>query len=181
MMRRWRFRAERPKSVPKRTFIFCVHVSHLRRSFVCSIRSNCPCYQNEEKMRPFRSFVTPLGFIVALSFCASWYARAETSQARNAGSSVGAIAPIFSQLVYFRVPANFVSSFEEGRGDRYIHEWVLSGESVSNWTQMLTLTGAQNFSLRHPEATPKAFARAIASGFQRACPTSFSTKGIYEC
>ncbi|TAM00609.1 MAG: hypothetical protein EPN70_21790 [Paraburkholderia sp.] len=131
-------------------------------------------------MRLLRSFVTPLGFIVAISFCANWFARADTSPEHNAGGSVGAVAPIFRQLVYFRVPVSFVSVFEETHGDRYIHEWVLSGESVSNWTQMITLTGAQNVSQRHPEATPKAFAGAIASRFQRTCPTSFSAKGIYE-
>jgi hypothetical protein len=131
-------------------------------------------------MRPLLSFATSLGLIVALSFAANRCARAETAQVLIAENSVMAIAPIFSQLVYFRVPANFVSVFEERHDVRYIHEWVLLGESVSNWTQIITLTGAQNFRLRHPEATPKAFARAIATGFHRRCPTSFSAKGIYE-
>jgi hypothetical protein len=45
---------------------------------------------------------------------------------------------------------------------------------------MLTLSGARDVSVKYPDATPKKFASGIASGFQRACPSSFAAKGIYE-
>lgn len=118
--------------------------------------------------------------LVALSFSMGGFAQAGNSLSHGGGRSVGVIAPIFSQLVYFHAPDNFVSVFENTHGDRYIHEWVLPGESVSSWTQMLTVTGAQDASAKHPGATPEAFASGIASGFQRACPSSFTAKGIYE-
>jgi hypothetical protein len=127
-----------------------------------------------------RSAIALASSLVALSLSMGVFAQPENSPKEGGGGSVGVIAPIFSQLVYFHEPANFVSVFENTHGDRYIHEWVLPGESVSNWTQMLTVTGAQDFSAKHPDATPKVFATSIASGFQRACPSSFAVKGLYE-
>jgi hypothetical protein len=131
-------------------------------------------------MRLSRSAVALASSLVALSLSMGVFAQAENSATDGGGRSVSRIAPIFSQLVYFHTPANFVSVFENTHGVRYIHEWVLPGESVSNWTQMLTVTGAQDVSAKHPEATPKVFASSIAGGFQRACPSSFAAKGIYE-
>jgi len=127
-----------------------------------------------------RSAIALASSLVALSLSMGVFAQPENSPKEGGGGSVGVIAPIFSQLVYFHEPANFVSVFENTHGDRYIHEWVLPGESVSNWTQMLTVTGAQDFSAKHPDATPKVFATSIASGFQRACPSSFAVKELYE-
>lgn len=137
-------------------------------------------YYKEENMRISRSVVALASSLVALSLSIGVFAQAEHASPHGGGRSVGVITPIFSQLVYFHAPDNFVAVFENTHGDRYIHEWVLPGESVSNWTQMLTLTGAQDVSAEHPDATPKAFASGIANGFQRACPSSFAAKGIYE-
>lgn len=127
-----------------------------------------------------RRLVRLIGLLVALSFCRDAFAHTGTSAAYSTERSVGVIAPIFSQLVSFHVPAGYVSVFENLHAGSYIHEWVLSGESVSNWTQMITITGAQDLNLRHSELTPKTFASGIANGFQRACPTSFAAKGVYE-
>ncbi|CAE6813813.1 hypothetical protein [Paraburkholderia domus] len=132
-------------------------------------------------MRLSRSAVAFASSFVALSLSMGVFAQADNSPAGVSGAhSVGVIAPIFSQLVYFHAPANFVSVFENTLGDHYIHEWVLPGESVSNWTQMLTVTGAQDVSAKHPDASPKAFVSGIANGFQRACPSSFAAKGIFD-
>lgn len=127
--------------------------------------------------------ISPSAVALASSFVALFMgvlAHAENSSPHGGGRSFGIITPIFSQLVYFHAPDNFVPVFEDTHGDSYIHEWVLPGESVSNWTQMLTLTGAQDVGVEYPNVTPKAFARGIARSFQRACPSSFVVKGIYE-
>jgi hypothetical protein len=134
----------------------------------------------EGYMRLSRSVLALASSLVAFSLSIGALAQTRNSLTDIAGHSVGAIAPIFSQLVYFHTPTHFVSVFEDTHGDSYIQEWVLPGESVSNWTQMLTVTGARDVSTKHPDATPKAFASGIAGGFQRACPTSFVAKGIYE-
>jgi len=131
-------------------------------------------------MRLSRTAVALVSSLVAFSFSTDGLAQAESSPTSGAGGSVGVIAPIFSQLVYFHAPGNFVSVFETTHGDRHIHEWVLPGESVSNWTQMLTVTGARDVSARHPDATPEGFAQGMANGFQRACPSSFNAKVIYK-
>lgn len=100
-----------------------------------------------------------------------------TKKAKTPGYSV--ISPIFSQLVSFTLPAGFNTVYEDGNGTSYIREAVRSGESVNDWTEMVTVTGAKGLS-GNPSVTPRAFAGAIAGGFQKACPGSYSEKMISE-
>jgi hypothetical protein len=95
---------------------------------------------------------------------------------------VSTITPIFSQLIKFNFPTNFnpVPDFEKTDGNFYIQERVLPGETVDNWTQMLTVTGSENLAVKNPNLTPKIYALGMTNGFQKACPSSFSGKGIYE-
>lgn len=95
---------------------------------------------------------------------------------RQAGYSVSVISPIFGQLVRFSFPAGFGPKFEQTNGDHYIREVVLQGQTVDNWTQMLTVTGERNLALK--SVTPRMFAESIAGGFRRACPESFSAKTL---
>lgn len=87
-----------------------------------------------------------------------------------------AISPIYSQLLRFSLPRGFVTRFEQTNGDSYLREAVPAAETVENWTQMLTVTGARNLALR--PLTPKQFAEGMAGGFQRKCPESFSARSI---
>ena len=89
------------------------------------------------------------------------------------------ISPIFSQLVLFAFPKGFKTVFENtnGNGSQYIRESVLEGETVDQWTQMITVTGAKGLA-GNPNVTPQSFVTQIGAGFRRACPTSFSAKGI---
>jgi hypothetical protein len=89
------------------------------------------------------------------------------------------ISPIFSQLVAFSMPANFVAVFENTSGPHYTREAVLKGETAEHWTQMITVTGAKGLS-SSPNATPEKFASSIAGGFKQACPSSFAAKSLGE-
>ncbi|KVM62702.1 hypothetical protein WJ59_24770 [Burkholderia gladioli] len=136
-------------------------------------------------MRVIRSTALLAGSLLTLTLAAG--AQAQTPAAAPATSAsqpvlpvIATIAPIYNQLVYFRLPTRFVSIYEGTRGDDYAHEWVLPGETNANWSQMITLTGAQNVIAKHPEADAKSYATGIAAGFQKACPQSFSAKGIYD-
>lgn len=91
-------------------------------------------------------------------------------------ASFTVISPIFSQLVSFSMPSNFVGSFEKTKGDSYTREAVPRGESVQKWTEMITVTGARERATT-PNASAEKFAGIIAGGFQRACPGSFADKG----
>ena len=87
------------------------------------------------------------------------------------------ISPIFSQLVLFAFPKGFKTVFENTNGNRYIRESVLKGETVDQWSQMITVTGARGLA-GDPNVTPQAFVSQIGAGFRRACPETFSVKGL---
>jgi hypothetical protein len=91
-------------------------------------------------------------------------------------ASYAVISPIFGQLVRFSMPPTFApASFEKTNGPSYIREAVLKGETVSAWTQMITVTGAQG-AAGNPQVTPEKFAVTMAAGFKKACPDTFAVK-----
>jgi hypothetical protein len=96
---------------------------------------------------------------------------------RAEGYSVSVISPIFSQLVKFSLPKGFTTVFEDSNGKQYTREAVLNGETVERWSQMVTVTGAKGLSAT-PKLTPQSFLERIASGFESACPDSFSAKSL---
>ena len=87
------------------------------------------------------------------------------------------ISPIFGQLVAFSMPQAFVTVFENTKGTNYIREAVLKGETVDDWTQMITVTGAKG-TAANPKVSPESFASSMAGGFKSACPDSFTAKGF---
>jgi hypothetical protein len=97
----------------------------------------------------------------------------EVEALRQQGYSVRTIIPIFSQLVTFSFPKDFVPAFENAKGGQYIQESVLEGESVQKWSQMITITGAKGLAA-NPNVTPARFAGSMAGGFKRVCPDSYS-------
>ena len=93
--------------------------------------------------------------------------------------AVASITPIFSQLLRVQLPAGYSTVYEDTRGAHYIHEAVLNGENVDNWSRMFTITGFRDLASK-PAVTPKSYAGSIAAGFQRACQPSFSAQLIDE-
>jgi hypothetical protein len=99
---------------------------------------------------------------------------AAQAQQNSPPASFTVISPIFSQLVSFSMPSNFVAGYENTNGGNYTREAVPKGESVQKWTEMITVTGAKGLAAT---ASAEKFAGTIAAGFQRACPESFAAKG----
>lgn len=91
--------------------------------------------------------------------------------------SLTAISPIFGQLVRFSMPSVFVVANEKANTTNYIREAVLKGETLTQWTQMITVTGFKGL-VANPQITPESFAVSIAGGFKRACPDSFAVKPL---
>ncbi len=83
-----------------------------------------------------------------------------------------AISPVFHQLVVFSLPPPFKAAFEKSSNGFYIREHVPDGQTVDDWTRMITLTGAQGLAYNR-EATPQAYLQALARGFQRHCPDTY--------
>ncbi|BAE50896.1 hypothetical protein [Paramagnetospirillum magneticum] len=104
---------------------------------------------------------------------------AGTVTAAPAPETMQVVTPVFSQLVGYSVPGNFVPAAENSNADQYIQELVLSGQTAQSWTQMITLTGIKGLAA-NPNATPQALALRIGGGFQQACPTSFQGTSFGE-
>jgi hypothetical protein len=94
-----------------------------------------------------------------------------------AAESVVQISPIFGQLVLFSFPGGFKTVFENSNGSRYIRESVREGETAEQWTEMITVTGAKGLAA-NPNVTPQLLITQIGAGFKRACPETFSAKGL---
>jgi len=101
---------------------------------------------------------------------------AQAPKQSSAPASFTVISPVFSQLVSFSMPSNFVAGYENTNGGNYTREAVPKGESLQKWTEMITVTGAKGLAAA-PNASAEKFAGTIAGGFQRACPDSFAAKG----
>jgi hypothetical protein len=107
-----------------------------------------------------------------MALCSVSSANAED---KEQGSSLTQISPIFSQLVTFSVPREFKTVFENTNGSRYIRESVLEGETVDEWSQMITVTGLKGLAADR-SVTAQLFATQIGFGFKHACPETFSEK-----
>ncbi len=92
----------------------------------------------------------------------------------DAGPRGTAVWPIFHQIVAMTFPKGFVLASEEVRPPAYLQESVLQGENIENWTQMISVTGLQG-AARRAAVTPEVFTRSFESGYQKACPTTFSS------
>jgi hypothetical protein len=103
-------------------------------------------------------------------------AHAETPAAP---ASFTVISPVFGQLVRFSIPASFVTAHENTQDNFYIREAVPKGETVNQWTQMITVTGSQGMA-GAANFTPQKLAASIALGFKKACPESFAVKDLGE-
>jgi hypothetical protein len=90
-----------------------------------------------------------------------------------ANPSFTAVTPIFGQVIALRYPSQFRMANEETKGNYYLQESVKSGETVDQWSEMITLTGRQG-AASLPQASAKSFVLNIFKDFQTACPATFS-------
>lgn len=88
------------------------------------------------------------------------------------GGAERVIAPVFHRLVAFSLPRPFKVTFERTTGNIYVREHVPEGETVDEWSRMITLSGVQGMSYS-PAATPQEYLQALARGFQRHCPDTY--------
>jgi hypothetical protein len=96
-----------------------------------------------------------------------------------APASFTVISPVFGQLVRLSMPTSFVAVHENTVNTFYIREAVLKGETVSAWTQMITITGSQGMAIV-ANFSPQKLAASIALGFKKACPESLAIKDLGE-
>jgi hypothetical protein len=118
---------------------------------------------------------------VALSLFIASAAQAQAEKPAEAKggapASVTVIAPVYGQLVRFSTPTAFAAVFENTKDTFYIREAVPKGETVNQWSQMITVTGAKGLASA-PRFSTRTLAGAIAAGFKKACPDSFVTRDL---
>ncbi len=82
------------------------------------------------------------------------------------------VTPVFHRLIAFSLPSPFKLGFERTTGNIYVREHVPDGQTVDEWSRMITLQGVQGMAYNR-DATAQAYLRALARGFQRHCPDTF--------
>ena len=87
------------------------------------------------------------------------------------------VTPIFSEILVIPFPQGFVGASARTHNDFYINEMVLKGETIDHWSQMITQTGRKGLS-SNPNVSPEGYLNAIAGGFKRHCPDTFSARGM---
>jgi len=93
-----------------------------------------------------------------------------------AAQDVTMVAPIFSQIVAAPLPAGFQLVFEKANPATYILEAVPTGQTVEAWTEMLTLTGAQDKA--GAAGVAMGYANLLADGYRAACPDHFVAEAL---
>jgi hypothetical protein len=94
------------------------------------------------------------------------------------GRSVASVMPIFGQVVAFTLPNGFQPVFENTQGAGYTFEAVPQGETVRQWSQMVTVTGAKELAANNPNVSPQLFLAKFAALFKASCPDTFAAKEI---
>jgi len=125
-----------------------------------------------------------LGIVAALASSTSALAEGKGAignidKLRDKGYSVTSVTPIFGQLLKMSYPRGFVPVFVKTQAGFYIQESVPTGESINDWTQMITVTGRKDLASK-PDVTPKVVLNAMAGGFKHACPSSYAVVLLSE-
>jgi hypothetical protein len=87
------------------------------------------------------------------------------------------IAPVLGQLVGFTLPSGFTLRKAQTDGGRYFRAAVLKSETVGNWSQLISITGVNDFD-RDPKKTAQFIAANISESIQKLCPETFSVKPL---
>ncbi len=82
-------------------------------------------------------------------------------------------SPILSQVLMFASPQGFRTAFQDTEDKKFTEEFVLDGESVDKWSQMIMVIGYKDLALS-PLATPTQHATAVGNLFRRNCPDAYS-------
>jgi hypothetical protein len=100
----------------------------------------------------------------------------QTAPPARAGDGMVMTTPVFDQIVSYHLPEDFIPSFEQANQRFYIQEAVPVGESVDNWSEMITMTGTKD-SPGAPQTLQTA-AEGLAGHYQQACPETFAKQSL---
>ncbi|NJM82500.1 MAG: hypothetical protein HC844_08380 [Tabrizicola sp.] len=78
--------------------------------------------------------------------------------------------PAFDQLVAITLPEGFVPAYAAQNDEAMLWEAIPRGETVENWTEMITISGVKP----QQELSASDFARYLARSYLNACPPTYS-------
>ncbi len=81
-----------------------------------------------------------------------------------------ASAQLVNENLLVEVPSGYKIDFQEHKPNSLMNEMVPTGETVGNWTEMVTVQIYYNL-----KATPEQFAAKLASGWLAVCPGATSS------
>ena len=84
---------------------------------------------------------------------------------------------IFNDILSYPQPDGFQEAYQNTNGGHYIFEMVLKGETVDQWTQMVSVTGLQG-NADNQNATARSRLDQNANVFRNACPDTFAAKPL---
>ena len=88
-----------------------------------------------------------------------------------------ATTPVFGKIVAYTLPEGFKGAFEDANDSFYIQEAIPAGESVDNWSQMITMTGNKGQGASGAQPLEMA-AENMRAGYQKACPETFTAQSF---
>jgi hypothetical protein len=96
---------------------------------------------------------------------------------RAQGHPVRATFPIWAQILAISFPKGFVPVTEKITGPQYLHESVPVGESVDDWSQMITIVGNRGVALQ-PNVTVDNAVDYFVGVYRKACPDSLASMDL---
>ena len=81
-------------------------------------------------------------------------------------------APLEGENLLAPLPPGFVLGYEAAKDGQAIHEYVPTGETVDNWSTILTVQSFSGIAGTDPDA----FAKLVADGWLGACPDGSAAK-----
>ncbi len=95
--------------------------------------------------------------------------------AAGTNAPIQVVSPLFSQLLVHMYPAGFSTPVERTiRSGEYVREAVLEGETLHDWSQVITVTASEGFAL-DLNITPQSVMGSFAAKFKKGCPASYSS------
>ncbi len=98
------------------------------------------------------------------------------SPAAETNPSMTLTTPVFGQIVSYTLPAGFAHGYENVSATGYIQESVPAGETVDDWTQIITMTGAKDAA--GADQPLEAAAQNTLARYRDACPKTLSAQSF---
>lgn len=94
------------------------------------------------------------------------------AQTNNNNETTKAVIPIFSEVISFKMPVDFVGN-QQSTKEGFMFEAIPKGQTLDDWKQMITITGQKDLAM--PENFKlENIVGMFFKGYKEGCPKSFS-------